>query len=218
MSSHAAAARAPAEADVPGAVARPPGALPRAPFDPGPPVHCRAHFLSFAAKNLVHGIREACTATWRQPFRWASYVKAWRRRRTSGRAFSDAQLALGRRMYAAGIDDGESGVRVQFLDSEGRGTEAAEPSSKALDAERVKLLIRLATSALAEEAPLPGADAEYRRARDARAALRKHDAELAAAKALLIPRDEVGWCRVAVGCAALGFLLFLAAFFVWVRP
>src|SRR5690348_10165946 len=135
MSSHAATACAPAEPDVPGTVAPPPATLSRAPSDPGPPVHRGTPFLGFAAKDFVHGIREACTAGWRQPFRWASYVKAWRRRRISGRAFSDAKLALGRRMYAAGIDDGESGVRMRFLDNEGRGTEAAKPSSKARDAE-----------------------------------------------------------------------------------
>jgi hypothetical protein len=157
-------------------------------------------------------------ANWRQPVRLASYVKAWRRRRISGRAFSDAQLALGRRMYTAGIDDGESEGRMQFLDNEGRGTEAAKPSSKARDAERARLLIRLAASALAEEAPLPGADAEYRRAQEARAALREHDTELATAKALLIPQGKVGWCRVAVGCGAMGFFLFLAAFLVRILP
>jgi hypothetical protein len=157
-------------------------------------------------------------ASWRHPFRLARYVKAWRRRRASGQALADAQLALGRRMYIAGIDDGESGVRMRFLNDGGRGAEAAQPSGKALDAERAKVLIRLAVSALAEEAPLPGADLAYRHAREAHAALRKHDADLAAAKALLIPQDRVAWCRVAVGYAAMGFFLFLAACLVWVLP
>jgi hypothetical protein len=217
MSSYAATDCAPAAPAVAGAVAAPsPGAIFRAPFDPGSSAQFRAPSLTSLAEKLMHEIRETGRANWRQPFRLASYFKAWQRRRASGRAFSHAQLALGRSMYAAGIDDGESRVRMHSLDDENHGTEAATPSGKALYVQRAKLLIRLAASALAEEAPLPGADAEYRGARAAQAALRTHDAELAAAKALLMPPGKLDWCRVAVGYGTISCFLFLAVLLVWI--
>jgi hypothetical protein len=160
-------------------------------------------------KHFAHEVRQVCNATWERPFRLARYLRAWRRRRVSRQAFSDAQLALGRRMYTAGIDDGECGARVHTLDNELRGAEPVKPSGDSPDGRRRNLLIRLAAAALAEEGPLPGADAECRATREAQAALRERDEELAAAKALLMPRDMAGRYRVAIGYGTIG--LFLAA-------
>jgi hypothetical protein len=167
-------------------------------------------------KRLAHEVRQVCKATWNHPFRFASFLRAWRRRRVSRQAFSDAQLALGRSMYAAGIDDGECGARIHTLDDEPGGAGDPAPSDETPDGRRKPRLIRLAASALAEEGPLPGADVEYGAARAAHAALRQQDEELAAAKALLIPRDKAGCCRVAFGYGTIGLLLVAAVGAVWV--
>jgi len=97
-------------------------------------------------------------------------------------------------MFAAGIDDGELGAKLAALDGWGGRTE------------REVLLIQLA-AALEDDAPLPGADAEYRRARQAEAALRRHDA-LRAVEVLL--RQSAPWRRLALGYGAVGCLALLA--------
>jgi len=98
----------------------------------------------------------------------------WRRRRLSG-AFAEAQVALGERMYAAGIDDGELGARISALDEQLREAERVGRSTQALKAARRQLVLQLAAAALEDDEPLPGADAEYRRARQAQAALERYE-------------------------------------------
>jgi hypothetical protein len=97
----------------------------------------------------------------------------WRKRQLSG-AFAEAQAVLGERMYAAGIDDGELGARISALDEQLRRAEAAGGSTQALKAARRQLVLKLAAAALEEDGPLPGADAEYRRAKEAHGALERH--------------------------------------------
>lgn len=94
--------------------------------------------------------------------------------RSLGRAYSVALLALGQRMYAAGIDDGKIGAKITALDKQLR---LAGVFAEALKAEREKLLRQLAACALEDDGPLPGADAEYASARGAQAALLKHRGE-----------------------------------------
>lgn len=103
---------------------------------------------------------------------WRYLVNAVRygwRGRTLGQAFSEARERLGERMYAAGIDDGLIGAQIAALDQKiGQGS--IQNSQEAIVAERGKLIQQLADSALTEEAPLPGAEDEYRAARDAQKA------------------------------------------------
>jgi len=96
------------------------------------------------------------------------------------RAVFDAQLALGERMYAAGIDDGQLGAQIAALDERIRQAEVAMIPTRTLKVEREILVLQLAAAALVEEAPLPGADAEYERAREALAALAMHTIRIAA--------------------------------------
>jgi hypothetical protein len=98
----------------------------------------------------------------------------WRKRRLSG-AFVEAQAALGERMYTAGIDDGEHGAKINALDERLDWAEAVGASTQALKATRRQLVLQLAAAALEDDGPLPGADAEYRRAREAQAALDRHE-------------------------------------------
>jgi hypothetical protein len=89
-------------------------------------------------------------------------------------AFLEAKCALGERMYAAGIDDGQLAAQIANLDEIIRQAEAARGSARALRADRKKLVLQLGAAALEEETPLPGADADYQTAREAQAALRAH--------------------------------------------
>ena len=101
-------------------------------------------------------------ATLSKPLRLAKHgMNLWRKRRLNG-AFIDAQTALGERMYAAGIDDGELGAKISALDEQLRQVEAIEGFPQALKTARRQLVLQLAYSALGDDGPLPGADAEYR--------------------------------------------------------
>ena len=87
-----------------------------------------------------------------------------------------AEIDLGERMYAAGIDDGSHGAQVAALDRRIQRADTTQLPLGSLLAQRRELLLRLAAAALEVEASLPGADAEYRRARTAPAALREEEA------------------------------------------
>ena len=100
-------------------------------------------------------------------------IDLWRKRQLSG-AFVEAQAVLGECMYAAGIDDGELGARISALDQQLRRAEAVGGSTQALKAARCQLILQLA-AALEDDGPLPGADAEYRKAREAQAALEYYE-------------------------------------------
>lgn len=77
------------------------------------------------------------------------------------REFDAARLALGQRMYAVGIDDGETGALISAVNQQILAARYAGASWEALEAQREKLFLRLADAALENDAPLPGADAEF---------------------------------------------------------
>ena len=89
-----------------------------------------------------------------RPFRWLHHARDRRRARLLEEAYRDARLALGRRMFAAGIDDGETGEQIAVLVGDSPETWAR----------RNRLFIQLADAALEDDAPLPGADAEFAQA------------------------------------------------------
>jgi hypothetical protein len=89
------------------------------------------------------------------------------------RALLAAKIDLGERMYAAEIDDGSLGVQITALDKRIRRGYTTRLPLGPLLAQRRELLLRLAAAAMEEEAPLPGAEAEYQRARKALVALKK---------------------------------------------
>jgi hypothetical protein len=90
-------------------------------------------------------------------------------------AFAEAQAALGERMYLAGIDDGELGARISALNEQLRRAEVVRGSTQALKAARHQLVLQLAAAALEDDGPLPGADAEYSRAREAQMAMETYE-------------------------------------------
>jgi hypothetical protein len=64
-------------------------------------------------------------------------------------------------MYAAGIDDDETGAQIAALDARLTADGLAPGEAQELRARRLLLLIRLADAALEDDAPLPGADTEF---------------------------------------------------------
>ena len=107
--------------------------------------------------------------------RLAWHVTGRWRRRSRNRAFEEALVALGEKMYAAGIDDGHLGAQIAALEQHIRHRHSARVEVEGLKSERRTLLVGLAAAALEEDAPLPGADAEYETARKAQAALANRD-------------------------------------------
>jgi hypothetical protein len=97
-------------------------------------------------------------------------MKLWRKHRLRG-ALVEAHAALGERMGVTGIGDGENGVKISALNEKLRRADVVGGSAQALKTARRQLLLRLAATALMNDGPLPGADAEYRKAREAQAAL-----------------------------------------------
>lgn len=111
------------------------------------------------------------------PIRLVKYGQGAWRKRSLAQAFYESRLALGQRMYRAGIDDGQLGGQIRDLDERICLAAATQVPSKALKLQQVKLILQLADAALAEEGPLPGADAEYQKARKAEAALAEIQSE-----------------------------------------
>jgi hypothetical protein len=69
-------------------------------------------------------------------------------------------------MWMSGIDDGSIGKRLVRLEVRMRQSGLNPASIQALQAIHTVLLLRLADLALEDDAPLPGADEEFQRARD----------------------------------------------------
>jgi hypothetical protein len=114
-------------------------------------------------------------ATLSKPPRLAKQgMNPWRKWRFDV-AFVEAQAALGECMYAAGIDDGELGAKISALNEQLRQVENVGGDTLALKTARRQLILQLAAAALVDDGPLPGADAEYRRAREAQTALDRHE-------------------------------------------
>ena len=105
-----------------------------------------------------------------RPIRWLQQARDRRRCRLLDETFTEARLALGRRMYAAGIDDGETGEQIAALDA-ALAADGTAGDAQDLRARRTLLLIRLADAALENDAPLPGADAEFAHALELKQAL-----------------------------------------------
>ncbi len=115
------------------------------------------------------------------PGRLFQFVKNWinlRRHRWLIAAFTESQTALGERMYAAGIDDGSLGAKIRALDQQLSWAYSAGDSTQSLMSARHRLILQLAAAALEDDGPLPGAEAEYRRARETQAALETHESAL----------------------------------------
>jgi hypothetical protein len=77
------------------------------------------------------------------------------------REYRNARVALGKKMYACDIDDGETGEKILDIDLRIRLAKITNTSWEQLEALREELFVRLADAALENDAPLPGADQEF---------------------------------------------------------
>jgi len=89
------------------------------------------------------------------PIRLVKYGQGAWRKRSLAQAFYKARLALGEKMYQAGIDDGQLGAQIRDLDERICRATATQAPSKALKLQREKLILQLADAALAEEGRYP---------------------------------------------------------------
>jgi hypothetical protein len=96
-------------------------------------------------------------------------------RRSLYAAFTHAKFVLGLKMFAAGIDDGRLCWQIGAAEQELRQAEVNGLPTEGLRVNRNRLLVSLAEAALEFDAPLPGADDEYKSARRAEAALQEFD-------------------------------------------
>jgi hypothetical protein len=170
------ATRSAQENRTPGTTSEPRGASPVPSFGSTSPVAKeRTPVGKPRGERLVRKGREVVAPAWGLTVRLAGHVTERWRRRSRSRAFEEALVALGERMYAAGIDDGHQGAQIAALDQQIHQGHPARVEVEGLNTERRTLLVRLAAAALEEDAPLPGADAEYETARKAQAALTNRD-------------------------------------------
>jgi hypothetical protein len=96
-----------------------------------------------------------------RPIRWLKQVRQRRQSRLLADAFADVRRLLGRQMFAAGIDDGETGRQIAEIDAVLAREDLEGGEAQDLRSQLGLLLIRLADAALENDAPLPGADEEF---------------------------------------------------------
>jgi len=102
------------------------------------------------------------TALWT---RLTAFIRGGRaHRRSLELALVEAKRVLGEQMVAAGIDDGQLLAQIAVVEEKIRGA-ATRRLLREGKAQRERLLLQLADAALEDDAPLPGADAEYQAAR-----------------------------------------------------
>src|SRR4051812_25224600 len=78
------------------------------------------------------------------PIRWLQSARQRRRSRQLDDAFADARIALGRRMYAAGIDDDETGAKIAEVDRALAAVPQSSGEAQDLWGRRTLLYIQLA--------------------------------------------------------------------------
>ena len=128
---------------------------------------------AFASRtvDLDGATAKSGASAWLMPTTWLRTAAARLRGRSLRRTFAAAQIALGERMYAVGLDDGETFDRLAEVESKLCRSALAGDPTRSLKRKRDALLRRLADAALQDDAPLPGADPEFQLARAAKTAL-----------------------------------------------
>jgi hypothetical protein len=124
--------------------------------DPALPDDYSSDFLQMNDTLLAHPLRDANPR---------HNLRSLRRR------FAFVQLALGKQMYRAGIDDGCSGAGIRKLNREIIERRSTGVAAHELYRQRDRLFRQLADAALENDAPLPGAQDEFEVAFAARADL-----------------------------------------------
>ncbi|HKA07372.1 MAG TPA: hypothetical protein VKD71_08955 [Gemmataceae bacterium] len=113
------------------------------------------------------------------PLRYVRAARCRRRRETLERDNRAARLALGEKMFAAGIDDGETCARIAATDQRLLRSSLTGGPRDLLMARRTALVLQLADAALENDAPLPGADEVFGHALTLKRAMEIESAALA---------------------------------------
>ena len=150
-------------------------------------------------KRLFREIREIVGATARQTGRLIGYGYGIARTRVLLRKARGAQLALGNRMYEAGVGDEAIRGQIASLDDRIASVELGKGSTKQMEAEKKGLMIRLAADALAQDVAPTGAAAEHGGAISARDAVEAHRSHMESTRAGLAPQDTTTWRRIGLG-------------------
>jgi len=114
------------------------------------------------------------------PLRFVRAARTRRRCESLECDYRDARLALGKKMFATGIDDGETSARIAATDQQLLQVNLAGRPRELLHARRTALVLKLADVALEDDAPLPGADEEFAQALALKQALDIESAALGA--------------------------------------
>jgi S1-C subfamily serine protease len=162
-------------------------------------------------QRLVAEMRAIGTDTFGQTLRPPAYLGGLWRCRSLRRSARAAEIGLGQRLYESQAGDADLRGRIRALDERIHSGWVSAGTRGRLDNQRQALLLQLAVPALAAGTPPPGAEAEYTRASEARAALQAHERNVKQVRAGLLPAGWTGWRRVAIGYAVAAGLLFLAA-------
>jgi hypothetical protein len=150
-------------------------------------------------KKLYSEILEIVGATARQTARLIGYGCGIARTRVLLRKARSAQLALGNRMYEAGVGDEVIRGQIASLDDRIASVELGKGSTKQMEAEKKGLMIRLAADALAQDVAPTGAAAEHGGAISARDAVEANRSHLESTRAGLAPQDTTSWRRIGLG-------------------
>jgi hypothetical protein len=110
-----------------------------------------------------------------------------------------AQLALGNRMYKAGVGDEAIRRQIASLDDRIASVALGKGSTKQMEAEKKGLMLRLAADALAHDVAPSGAAAEHSDVMAARDAVEAHQSLMESTRAGLAPQDTITWRRIGLG-------------------
>ena len=155
-------------------------------------------------KRALAEVQETGAATWGQAVKLVNYGRGLWRKRSLNRTTLDAQRALGHRMYEAGAGDPQLRSQLAAVDEKVRQAEAKKESTKALKAEKERLLLQLAGPALTQPGPVPGTEAEYTKAKESQTALHQQTENMSRARTALPPKDRTAWRRVMIGFGTVG--------------
>jgi hypothetical protein len=150
-------------------------------------------------KRLFREIREIIGATARQTDRLIGYGYGIARTRVLFCKARGAELALGNRMYKAGVGDEAIRGQIASLDDRIASVELGKGSTKQMESEKKGLMIRLAADALAQDVAPTGAAAELGVAISARGAVAAHRSQMGSARTGLAPQDPASWRRIGLG-------------------